>query len=104
MTFCGLGNVEGVFWADGGERRLTTDRGIVGTAIRTLHPISLPLGDEWLLVLHTDGVKSRFRVSDLVGAGTSDPALMAQVVLERFGRDTDDATVLVANAASTRTD
>jgi hypothetical protein len=96
LVFAGIGNVEGILWTPGREQRLSPDRGIVGSASRTLHPLSVPLGASWLLLMHTDGVSARFRLADLLSAPPSDAQVLAATVLANWSRPRDDATVVVA--------
>jgi len=84
MTWLGVGNVEGVLlYADAGGRRgrerLVTRGGIVGS------------GDT--LILATDGVHSGFADDLTVDAP---PQQLADQILTRCGKSTDDALVLVA--------
>jgi hypothetical protein len=51
---------------------------------------------EWLLLLHTDGVSASFTLGDLPEFTSPAPESLAAAVLAGWGRDTDDATVVVA--------
>jgi hypothetical protein len=96
LVFAGIGNVEAIFWAEGREQRLSPDRGIVGSAYRTLHPQSITIPGSWLLLVYTDGVRARFRLDDLLGAPPFHPETLATTVLAEWSRQQDDATVVVA--------
>jgi serine phosphatase RsbU (regulator of sigma subunit) len=95
LTLAGVGNVEARLWQESRGTRLMTDRGIVGSTMPRMRPIDLDLNGPWLLVIHTDGVSGRFSVEELLDAGTEAKSL-PDAVLARWGRATDDATVLVA--------
>jgi hypothetical protein len=103
LLFAGIGNVEAILWTAERERVLSPDRGIVGAASRTLHPIEVPLGERWLLIVYTDGISARFRTSDLFGTPGPDPGALAASLLDQWARPRDDATIVVAspNAALT---
>jgi serine phosphatase RsbU (regulator of sigma subunit) len=98
MTWLGIGNVEGVlFRADGspGRRKdtLMLRGGVVGYQIPSLRPAEYQLGDGDLLVFATDGVRTNF--------GSHAPAEstvqeIADAILARHGKATDDAMVVVA--------
>lgn len=99
MTWLGVGNVSGVLLrADsasaGRARELLLPRGgVVGYRLPTLRPVAVPVWGGDALVLVTDGIRSSFaqdlKVSD-------PPQQIADDILARYGRGTDDALVLVA--------
>jgi serine phosphatase RsbU (regulator of sigma subunit) len=91
----GAGNVEARLCQDGGVRHLMTDRGIVGSVLPRLRPVEMALAPDWLLLMHTDGIKSRFDAQSQLEAAP-DGAGLAQAILAGWARATDDATVLVA--------
>jgi serine phosphatase RsbU (regulator of sigma subunit) len=95
LTFAGIGNVEGRVWQPANEQRLLAQRGIVGRAMPTLRPVDYPLGADWMLILHSDGINDRFTSEALPGWGGPVQAL-ADAILQRHGRPADDATVVLA--------
>ena len=70
-----------VLGAPGGARRMTTE----------LHA----MGPRDALVVFSDGVTSRLDLTGDHALLREHPVVMAQRIVERFGRDNDDATVLV---------
>jgi serine phosphatase RsbU (regulator of sigma subunit) len=99
LTYAGVGNVEARLWRAGAEARLIAYRGILGTSIRTLRAFDFDLGSDWLLVLYTDGVSTRFDLGELADAVRGDPQALANALLERWGRAHDDATVVALRSA-----
>lgn len=101
LTWLGVGNVEGVLYGDGATRRgrasLVTRGGIVGSELPRLHPETLrvALGDT--LILATDGIREGF-AEGLPSEAT--PQQLADHILARHGKGTDDALVLVARFVS----
>ncbi|MGN6359045.1 MAG: SpoIIE family protein phosphatase [Thermomicrobiales bacterium] len=95
LTFAGVGNVEGRLWQPGGEQRLLAQRGIVGGTMPTIRPVDYPLGVDWMLILHSDGISDRFTSAALPGWGGPVQAL-ADAILQHHGRPADDATVVLA--------
>ncbi len=98
MTWLGVGNVEGVLlYADGGGRRgrerLVTRGGIVGSELPPLRAEVLAVAPGDTLILATDGIQSGF-ADDL--AVDAPPQQLADQILARSGKSTDDALVLVA--------
>ncbi len=98
MTWLGVGNVEGVLLgADAGGRPrrevLLLRGGVVGGQLPPLHASLVPVMRGDTLIFATDGVRSGFP-DDLVLADP--PQQMADRILARHGKGTDDALVLVA--------
>jgi negative regulator of sigma-B (phosphoserine phosphatase) len=98
MTWLGVGNVEGLVhhaqWAErSGRASLVTRGGIVGSDLPPMQAAVVPVEAGDTLVFATDGVRSGF--SDDVTVG-EDPQRLADHLLFRYGKGTDDALVLVA--------
>ena len=95
MTWFGVGNVEGVLLHAEGPRRdtVTLRGGIVGYQLPALRPSALPVSPGDTLIMATDGIRAGF-VTDLTGEGS--PQEIAQSILDRYGRGSDDALVVVA--------
>jgi serine phosphatase RsbU (regulator of sigma subunit) len=95
LTIAGVGNVEACVWQAGRSQRLVTDRGIVGSVMPRVRPIELALTGDWRMIVYSDGVSSRFDVTEMIGAGRESQEL-AEAILATSGRMTDDATVVIA--------
>lgn len=98
MTWAGIGNVE-AFLARGGARARGRDAsiglqgGIVGYHLPTLRASTVPISPGDVLTMATDGIRSGF--ADEVSPRGS-PRDIADAILARHARGTDDALVLVA--------
>jgi hypothetical protein len=66
--------------------------GIVGRRTRRARCDRFPVGPGDLLVMHTDGVASRWQLED---GERPAPSRLAQALLTAHGRSHDDATCLV---------
>jgi len=100
MTWLGVGNVEGLLlYGDGAVRSgsprasLVTRGGIVGSELPRLHPVVLPITPGDTLIFATDGIREGF-AEGLAPEAT--PQQLADGILARHGKGTDDALVLVA--------
>jgi len=100
MTWLGVGNVEGLLlYGDGAARSgspragLVTRGGIVGSELPRLHPVVLPVASGDTLIFATDGIREGF--ADGLSPEAS-PQQLADQILARHGKGTDDALVLVA--------
>ena len=100
MTWLGVGNVEGLLLHGDGKARsgsarvsLTTRGGIVGSELPRLHPVVLPIASGDTLIFATDGIREGFTEGLPPEAA---PQQLADQILARYGKGTDDALVLVA--------
>jgi len=100
-TYAGVGNVEARLWPAGPAGPATRPiayRGIVGAVLPTLRPAEFALAEDWLLVLHTDGLSARLVLEPGSAGAGLEPQALAEALLSRWGRATDDATVVVVAA------
>ena len=70
-----------------------------GTAGHTVHKInefSYPWTDDALLLVHTDGLVSRWDLDRYPGLVQRHPSLVAGVLFRDFNRGRDDVTVVAA--------
>jgi len=76
------------------ETRLVSQDGVLGQNMRTpLHQtLQLEPGD--LIVLYTDGVSDRFTSDDYPGVLRHTPKEVANNIVQRFGKDYDDAACI----------
>jgi hypothetical protein len=95
LVYAGVGNVEAQLWQAGASQRPVAYRGIVGVQHRTLRAFDFSLATDWWLLLYTDGISTRLDVAELAAALDHGPQAAADAVLARWGRATDDATVVV---------
>jgi serine/threonine protein phosphatase PrpC len=99
LTFAGVGNVEAQLWDGETPQRPVSYRGIVGSALPTIREFQLALAPDGLLLLHTDGISARFDASRLPEFAHRQPQTLADAILARAARPTDDATIVVARLA-----
>ena len=98
MTWLGVGNVEGVLhhadWSERSARAaLVTRGGIVGSEVPAIQAAVIPVGPGDTLVFVTDGIGSDF-LGDV--SVREEPQRLADQILHRYGKGTDDALVFVA--------
>jgi hypothetical protein len=104
LSHAGAGNVDGRIWGRGREQRLSPQRGIVGNVLPRLVLAEFELADEWMLIIHTDGISSRFITRALLGEPAVSLGDFAQSLLEQWSRPMDDATVVVARQRASLSD
>ena len=98
MTWIGVGNVEGLLLQKAGGaspsiHRLVLRGGVVGVRLPALQVSQVAVEEEGLLILATDGIAGGF---DQKLDSSERPRILADRILARHARDTDDAMVLVA--------
>jgi negative regulator of sigma-B (phosphoserine phosphatase) len=97
ITWTGVGNVEGVLVPadplDGRRHAITARAGVVGYRLPPLHASDVPVARGDTLIMVTDGIRGGF-LSDL--ALERSPQEIADAILARNGKGTDDALVVVA--------
>jgi serine phosphatase RsbU (regulator of sigma subunit) len=76
------------------ETRLVSQDGVLGQNMRTplLQTLQLETGD--LIVLYTDGVSDRFTSDDYPGVLLHAPKEVASNIVQRFGKNHDDAACI----------
>ena len=95
LRFAGIGNVEAQLWQPTRSERLIPYRGIVGVTMRTVREFVYPLDAEWVVVMHTDGIRARFELPALPAFQQRNMPELATAILTDWNRPQDDATVVV---------
>ncbi len=96
LTYAGLGNVGGVVAANGTARHLMSSNGTAGHDAARINELSYPWSAEALLVMHSDGLGSRWALDRYPGLPGRHPALVAGVLYRDWSRGRDDVTVVAA--------
>lgn len=100
LAYAGVGNIEAHLWQAGRRERPIAYRGIVGSVLPTIRTFTLALADDWTFILHSDGVSARLDPELAVTHPSWQPQALADAILARYARVSDDATVAVARPAS----
>jgi anti-sigma regulatory factor (Ser/Thr protein kinase) len=100
FSVASVGNVE-VVAIDGPQMtRIMPRRGVVGFNAPPPLLEERPWNQDSVLVMHTDGLKSRWHPDDFPGFRTDAPDVLARRLLTTLGKMEDDATVLIARNAN----
>ena len=94
VIFAGVGNIAGSIIADHGSRHLASLNGTAGHTLHKITEFSYPWTDDALLLLHTDGLISRWDLDRYPGLVRRHPSLVAGVLFRDFKRGRDDVTVV----------
>ncbi|WP_027366614.1 ATP-binding protein [Desulfocurvibacter africanus] len=100
LVFAGIGNIAGrIVRPDGAMTSLVSMSGIVGHQFRKLLDFSYAWGDDDLLVMNTDGLRTGWDFSAYPGLEHQHPAIIAGVLYRDFVRGSDDVAVVVLRMA-----
>lgn len=96
VQFGGIGNISAVIISGNERKGMVSHNGTVGYQMRTPHEISYAWRDDSLLIMHSDGLQTSWRLDDYAGLEQAHPSVIAGVLYRDFTRGRDDVTVLVA--------
>lgn len=99
LTYAGVGNISAVVMTGSTSRSLVSHNGTLGVAIARIQEFTVPWTRDALLVLHSDGLQSRWDLSSYAGLVVRHPAVIGGALLRDFRRQRDDASVVVVKAA-----
>lgn len=96
LVVSGAGNVSGRLMSGVVDRSLLVQHGTLGLQVRRLQDMRYEWPEHAVLVLHSDGIQSRWKLDDVPGLLQAGPACVAAWILRDHLRGRDDATVVVA--------
>ena len=95
IVYAGAGNITGRMISGVEDRSLMSQHGTLGVQIRKIQDVSYAWPDHSIVVLHSDGLVSRWNLKDVGGLLQCDPAVIAGWLLRDHTRGHDDVTVVV---------
>ena len=99
LVYAGIGNIAGVVMDSRGRRSLVSHSGTLGVTVSKIQEFQSEWSSNSILVLHSDGLHSKWDLSPYAGLWNRHPALIGGVLLRDFRRQRDDAGVVVLKAA-----
>lgn len=96
VIFSGVGNISAQLVADKVSRSMVSLNGTVGHEMRKVQEFVYPWEKDSLLVMHSDGLATRWVLDNYPGLDRRSPGVIAGVLYRDFTRRRDDVTVLVA--------
>jgi anti-sigma regulatory factor (Ser/Thr protein kinase) len=96
VNYAGVGNVAGVIHDRGKSRSMVSMNGTLGHSVGRIQHFSYPWEKTSALIMHSDGLATRWSMDQYPGLGTRHPALLAGVLYRDFCRRRDDVTILVS--------
>ncbi|WP_313816496.1 ATP-binding protein [Cupriavidus sp.] len=98
IRYAGAGNVMARVMSGIDDRTLLVQNGTAGLQMRAVQEQEVEWPPHALLIVHSDGIQSRWRLDD-PAVLQRDPSLVAAFVFWKFCRGRDDATVVVVRRA-----
>ena len=98
--FAGVGNVAGSIVSASGSRGLAGHNGTAGVQVRKVQEFDYPWPADGMLVMHSDGLQTRWSLDAYPGAARRHPAVAAGLLYRDFSRGRDDVTVAVVRKAA----
>lgn len=102
LEFAGVGNVSAGFYTPRGSRSFVSLSGTLGVEIRRVQAFDYEWSPDGVLVVHSDGLGTRWEMSSYPGLLSRDPSVIAAVLYRDHVRRRDDVTVLVARERPAR--
>jgi anti-sigma regulatory factor (Ser/Thr protein kinase)/serine/threonine protein phosphatase PrpC len=102
VRFAGVGNLVALIVSAGVPHNLISHYGTAGVETPKIQAFTLPLPDDGLFILHSDGIATRWSLDEYPGLSRKHPALIAGVLYRDHQRLRDDSTVVVARSAIAR--
>lgn len=99
LVYAGVGNIAAVVLHRGGSRSLVSHNGTLGVATSRIQEFQSEWPADGVLVLHSDGLTSKWDLSSYAGLLVRHPAMIGATLLRDFRRHRDDASVVVIKAA-----
>ena len=94
VRYAGVGNICGVIVSTEGARHMVSHNGTAGHLAPRICEFAYPYTGNPLLILHSDGLTSRWDLTAYPGLATQHPSLIAGVLLRDHRRPRDDASVV----------
>ncbi|MEO6444484.1 MAG: ATP-binding SpoIIE family protein phosphatase [Gemmatimonadaceae bacterium] len=96
LTYTGVGNISAALVARNGRSRgLLSFNGTVGSEMQSPREMTYPWQADDRLVMHSDGIQTRWSMSDRPALAACHPAVVAAVLHRDYTRGRDDATIVV---------
>jgi anti-sigma regulatory factor (Ser/Thr protein kinase) len=93
IRYAGIGNISGTAITRSELCRMVSHNGIAGHLTPRVREFVYPYAGNPLLILHSDGITTRWDLAAYPGLTTEHPSLVAGVLLRDFRRGRDDASV-----------
>ena len=95
VAFTGVGNIAAIVLDADRHKHMVSMNGIVGHRMDRIREFRYPWSAGSTLVLHSDGLRTRWSLTDYPGLSAKSASLIAAVLMRDASRGNDDASVVV---------
>lgn len=100
VCYAGVGNISGSLISSDRSNSMVSHNGTVGHELRKVQAFNYSWMRGGLIIMHSDGLRTQWRLDRYPGLVIKHPSLIAGVLYRDFNRGRDDVTVLVAREAT----
>jgi anti-sigma regulatory factor (Ser/Thr protein kinase) len=97
VRFVGLGNISAVLACPDKPRHMVSHNGTAGHVAPRIREFTYEFTEDPLVIMHSDGLTSRWNLAHYAGLMSHHPSLIAGVLLRDHRRGRDDASVVVVS-------
>ena len=95
LRYAGVGNISGSVVSPSGSQGLVSHNGTAGVQVRKVQEFDYAFPPDGMLVMHSDGLQTRWSLDGYPGLALRRPAVVAALLYRDFSRGRDDLTVAV---------
>ena len=95
LNYAGVGNIAGAILQGSKTRSMVSMNGTLGHTVGRIQQFAYPWEKNSSLIMHSDGLATRWNFEKYPGLSGRHPALMAGVLYRDFCRKRDDVTILI---------
>jgi anti-sigma regulatory factor (Ser/Thr protein kinase) len=95
LNYAGVGNVAGAILQGSKTRSMISMNGTLGHTMGRIQQFAYPWEKNSSLIMHSDGLATRWNFEQYPGLSARHPALVAGVLYRDFCRKRDDVTILI---------
>jgi anti-sigma regulatory factor (Ser/Thr protein kinase) len=99
VRFVGIGNIAGTLVTNGQSRHMVSHNGTAGHVAPRIREFTYPFTGTPLVILHSDGLGTKWALDDYPGLAACHPSLIAAILYRDHRRERDDATVVALRAS-----
>jgi anti-sigma regulatory factor (Ser/Thr protein kinase) len=96
VNYAGVGNIAGAIYDGGKTRSMVSMNGTLGHSVGRIQDFSYSWEKTSSLIMHSDGLATRWNMDQYPGLAGRHPALIAGILYRDFCRKRDDVTILIS--------
>lgn len=96
LILSGVGNISSAVLDGENRRGIASHNGTLGHQIQKFQEFTVPWNPASVLIMHSDGLGSKWDLNQYPGLASKHPSIIAAVLYRDFERERDDVTVLAA--------